>query len=201
MTEGLLILFYKNPELGKVKTRLAATMGDEAALAIYLHLAEHTRHITQQLAVDKVVYYARQIEPDDQWPAHVYGKCVQQGNDLGERLDHAVSKAFADGYRSVVVIGTDCLELNEQILQQAFLALNENDAVIGPAKDGGYYLLGVNHNISALFQNKDWSTETVFADTVKDFETLKIPFVTLPLLSDVDREEDLPGVLLARYKK
>ena len=170
-------------------------------MSIYLHLAEHTRHITQQLAVDKVVYYARQIEPDDQWPAQVYGKRVQQGNDLGERLDHAVSKAFADGYRSVVVIGTDCLELNEQILQQAFLALNENDAVIGPAKDGGYYLLGVNHHISALFQNKDWSTETVFADTVKDFETLKIPFVTLPLLSDVDREEDLPGVLLARYKK
>lgn len=201
MTEDLLILFYKNPELGKVKTRLAATLGDEAALAIYRILAEHTQHITKQFPTDKVLYYAQHIETDDQWPASVYAKRVQQGNDLGERLHHAVSNAFADGYKSVVVVGTDCLELNEQILRQAFLELKNNDAVIGPAKDGGYYLLGINRFIPALFQHKNWSTESVFADTIKDFEALKIPFSKLPVLRDVDREEDLPSALLAQFKK
>ncbi len=201
MTAGLLILFYKNPELGKVKTRLGATLGDEAALAIYSVLAEHTRQITRHLDVDKVVYYAQHIESSDQWPASVYAKRLQKGNNLGERLHHAMSNAFADGYRSVVVIGTDCLELDEATLRQAFLELKNNQAVIGPAKDGGYYLLGLNQYIPTLFQNKNWSTETVFADTVKDFETLNISFSRLPILRDVDREEDMPAAWLAQFKK
>ena len=201
MSKNLLILFYKNPELGKVKTRLAATLGEEAALAIYRLLAEHTLCITRPLPVDKVVYYASHIDPSDQWPAGHYAKRLQQGNDLGERLLEAMGNAFANGYGSVVVIGTDCLELDETILRQAFLALENNQAVIGPAKDGGYYLLGVKQFIPALFQNKDWSTATVFADTVKDLEARKIAFSILPVLRDVDREEDLPGALLAQFKK
>jgi uncharacterized protein len=193
MTEkNLLMLFVRNPELGKVKTRLAASVGPETALDIYLHLLRHTRDITQHLPCDKVVYYSDKIEQDDLWPNAQYRKKLQQANgDLGNKMEMAFEVAFAEGYTSVVIIGSDCPQLSSEIINQAFEELKTHEVVIGPALDGGYYLLGMKHLHPEFFHNKRWSTEHVFPDTLHDIERLHLSHTLLPYLSDIDRLEDL----------
>lgn len=192
-SNNLLLIFYRNPELGKVKTRLAATIGNEKALSIYLKLAEHTQNITEGLKADKLVFYSHTIEKQDQWPDEIYQKAVQSGNDLGERMLNAFKYGVESGYKHICIIGTDCLELNQDIIQNAFNALAQHDVVLGPAKDGGYYLLGMKKVYSDFFNNKQWSTQTVAHDTLLDVLQLKASVRLLPLLSDVDVEEDLRG--------
>lgn len=191
----LLIIFYKNPDPGKVKTRLASTIGDDKALVIYHKLATHTRAITENLALDKVVYYTDHIDTKDNWNNHSYQKALQQGHDLGERMHHAFVQGFRQGYNSICIIGTDCLEIDASILVQGFRALEKYHAVIGPALDGGYYLLGMNKLYSSVFTNKNWSTRTVATDTVNDFKRLNLSYFSLPPLRDIDTEEDLPPAL------
>lgn len=189
-----LIIFVKNPELGKVKTRLAATIGDEAALEVYLQLLEQTNRVTGVLPMEKVIYYSQRIDDYDLFQSHVYRKDVQEGDDLGDRMLNAFRKAFEDGHERVVIIGSDCYELTSEILLEAFSALDENDAVIGPAKDGGYYLLGMRSLHEAFFRNKKWSTENVILDTMLDIQQLSLSYHLLPTLSDVDHEEDLNSI-------
>ncbi|NBP71250.1 MAG: glycosyltransferase, partial [Cytophagia bacterium] len=183
---NLLLIFYRNPELGKVKTRLAATLGDEKALSVYLRLAEHTRKITQGLVADKLVFYSNAIVHKDLWDEAFYQKAEQAGENLGERMLHAFQYGFDQGYQRICIIGTDCLELNQEIIEKAFLGLSQHDAVLGPAKDGGYYLLGIKKPHTDFFQNKAWSTQTVTHDTLRDMLRLKLSVHLLPLLSDVD---------------
>jgi uncharacterized protein len=189
---SLLIIFYKNPELGKVKTRLASSIGDAKAFSIYLLLAEHTRKITEHLGVHKVVFYSDYIDLDDSWSQDVYQKRLQMGADLGERMENAFRLGFNEGYKSICIIGTDCLELTRNVIEDAFRKLLTHDIVIGPANDGGYYLLGMNYLCNKLFQNKQWSTSTVLADTVADTRMLGLTSWQLETLTDVDEEKDLP---------
>lgn len=192
MKDNLLIIFYRNPEIGKVKTRLAATVGDKKALATYLKLSAYTRDVALQTNCDRVIYYSNHVNTEDNWSNNSFSKQVQVGNDLGSRMCHAFEKAFQDGYAHVCIIGTDCLELTSETLSAAFDKLKTHDAVIGPARDGGYYLLGMNQLYPNLFLNKEWSTATVAARTIADFENLKLTYYQLQTLSDIDREEDLP---------
>lgn len=192
MKEKLLIIFYRNPELGKVKTRLAAAVGDEKALAIYLKLATHTREVALASDFDRVVYYSHHVDTEDNWQENSFHKKLQVGNDLGIRMYNAFENAFRDGYAHVCIIGTDCLELTSEILSAAFEQLKAHDAVIGPARDGGYYLLGMKQLHKDLFANKEWSTNTVAKRTIVDFQNLNLTYSQLPTLSDIDREEDLP---------
>ena len=192
MKEKLLIIFYRNPELGKVKTRLAAAVGDEKALAIYLKLATHTREVALASDFDRVVYYSHHVDTEDNWQENSFHKKLQVGNDLGIRMYNAFENAFRDGYAHVCIIGTDCLELTSEILSAAFEQLKAHDAVIGPARDGGYYLLGMKQLHKDLFANKEWSTDTVAERTIVDFQNLNLTYSQLPTLSDIDREEDLP---------
>lgn len=194
--KNLLIIFYKNPELGKVKTRLAASVGQEKALGIYLKLANHTRVISERILADRVVYYSNDIEQEDAWTSSLFKKEVQKGEDLGERMLHAFQESFQKGYEQVCIIGTDCLELNADILEQAFKNLTNHETVLGLAKDGGYYLLGMKRLYPQFFQDKRWSTSTVGHDTLLDILTLKLSYTLLPLLSDVDVEDDLKGALV-----
>lgn len=188
---SLLIIFYRNPELGKVKTRLAKAIGDERALAIYIKLSSYTRAVTEELTVTKVIYYSEFADTEDHWPNASYQKKVQQGTDLGEKMHNALASAFSDGYKSVCIIGTDCLELTSLMITNAFKQLTMHDAVIGPAVDGGYYLLGMNKLYSEVFKNKRWSTASVCADTILNFKNLKLRFSKLETLSDIDDENDL----------
>lgn len=201
MRKNLLIIFYRNPELGKVKTRLAATLGDANALAIYLKLVNHTKAITAELDVDKIVYYSHHVDREDNWQNNSYDKQLQVGETLGEKMANALKTNFERGYDAICVIGSDCFELTSAILQDAFVALKTHHGVLGPAKDGGYYLLGTRKFIPALFLNKTWSTATVAEDTINDFVKLGLAYHTLPLLTDVDREEDLPREMLTKLKR
>lgn len=190
--KNLLIIFYRNPELGKVKSRLAVTIGEERALAIYLLMAAHARTTALTIPVDKVVYYSRFIDTEDNWSNSDFQKRLQHGEDLGEKMKHAFEESFLVGYESVCIIGTDCLELTKDILKEAFESLKHQDAVIGPAADGGYYLLGMNRMIPELFGNKKWSTSTVCENTIEDLKLLQRNHHLLPVLHDVDSESDLP---------
>ncbi len=189
----LLLIFYRNPVIGGVKTRLAKTAGDEKALAVYVFMAAHTRNITQHLPVTKRVYYADFIDREDAWENSTYQKFLQQGDDLGEKMLNAFRDGYKDGYQSICIIGTDCLELNSTILESAFQALLIHDVVLGPAKDGGYYLLGMTKLQQELFQGKSWSTSSVANDTLADCTRLNLSYVLLPVLQDVDEESDLPA--------
>uniref|UniRef100_UPI0040565875 TIGR04282 family arsenosugar biosynthesis glycosyltransferase n=1 Tax=Roseivirga sp. TaxID=1964215 RepID=UPI0040565875 len=191
MTEELLIIFVKNPELGRVKTRLAATVGDEVALDIYKRLLDRTKQITSALPFDKTVFYDRILAGEDLWNSKGFTKDVQPEGDLGQRMSTAFQKSFEKGYKRICIIGSDCYELTTNILTDAFNALKSKNTVIGGAKDGGYYLVGMNQWLPEIFENKAWSTAEVYPSTIKDFIDLGKTFTELPKLNDIDREEDL----------
>lgn len=186
-----LIIFAKNPEAGKVKTRLAATLGNEEALAIYRQLLSHTVSVTEDLTVHKFVFYSSHIDQNDVWDSKKYYKEIQQGNDLGERMQHAVGSIFQKGYDKVVIIGTDCPGLSAEIIINAFAYLQSHNLAIGPAEDGGYYLLGMKKMHRELFDGILWSTSTVLSTTMKKATALQITYSLLPVLQDVDEEKDL----------
>jgi uncharacterized protein len=187
----LLLIFVKNPVPGKVKTRLARTIGETKALYVYNQLLDYTASITREVQADKAVFYSDFLDSKDIWPDEIYLKQVQQGHDLGQRMQQAFCWAFGQLYEQVVIIGSDCPQLTSAIIHQAFEALNTAEVAIGPAADGGYYLLGLKRNIPQLFTNKTWSSPTVFAATLADLQALRAPYTLLPVLQDIDRAEDL----------
>ncbi|WP_424495205.1 TIGR04282 family arsenosugar biosynthesis glycosyltransferase [Salinimicrobium sp. GXAS 041] len=185
---NLLLIFTRNPELGKVKKRLAAETGDKAALEIYKFLLKHTAEVTKNVSADKEVHFSEAIEKGDFWDES-YGKKLQKGNDLGERMKNAFQEGFEQGYNNIIIIGSDLYDLSSHDLEKAFAALENSDYVIGPAQDGGYYLLGMKSLNSTLFKNKAWSTASVFEETVRDIEAKKIH--VLEERNDIDHLEDL----------
>lgn len=185
-----LIIFARNPVPGKVKTRLAATMGHDKALSIYQLLLEHTVQITQQLPCDRYVFYADSILKNDIWSDDLYLKKNQEGKDLGQRMLHAFDTLFQQGYQKIIIIGTDCFELSFSILLDAFTALDEKEVVIGPSEDGGYYLLGMRQFFPFLFEEKAWSTDSVYSSTVQQLAIQNIRYEILPILNDIDTEDD-----------
>jgi uncharacterized protein len=189
MSRGL-IIFVKNPEPGKVKTRLARSIGDEAALVVYKRLLEHTREITSKVRAKRFVYYSSWIDGHDGWDQSKYEKQLQSGMDLGQRMANALSRVLQD-VGTAAIIGSDCFELTADIIDQAFAVLEHHDAVIGPARDGGYYLLGITQFHPELFAGKQWSTGTVYQDTVTDLSALGLSYAALPVLSDIDDIDDL----------
>lgn len=190
MDKKALIIFIRNPELGKVKTRLAATVGNEKALEIYKELLAHTKVITATVNADKFVFYFNEISEDDSWSAPGFTKKLQPGGDLGDKMKAAFGFLFQEKYNKVVIIGSDCFELTRTIIDNAFAALNKHDVVIGPASDGGYYLLGMRHFFHFVFEQKHWSTEQVFKETMEDLDIHNISYAVLEELTDVDTEED-----------
>ncbi len=194
MLKNALIIFVKNPEKGKVKTRLAKTIGDDRALEVYKQLLSHTRHVALNTDVDRLLFYNQSINEKDDWNSNSFKKFVQADGDLGNKMQYAFSTAFELGYESVTIIGSDCAQLTPKIINTAFQDLVEKDFVIGPALDGGYYLLGMNQLHEKVFSDKNWSTETVFSDTINDIESMNKSYSELQTLSDVDHEKDLDAL-------
>jgi len=186
-----LVIFVRNPISGKVKTRLAKDIGDERALEIYLQLLHHTLEITRSLSFRKFIYYADEVSDYDLWSVPGYTKRKQNGNDLGERMFNSFKELFDQGFTRIIIIGSDCLQLKTKTLEEAVSLLDSNTAVIGPASDGGYYLLGLNKLYPDLFTNKPWSTDQLFAKTIDDFINQGISYALLNLLSDIDDATDL----------
>ncbi|MDR9419835.1 TIGR04282 family arsenosugar biosynthesis glycosyltransferase [Gracilimonas sp.] len=191
MSDNKLIVFVKNPEQGKVKTRLAASIGDEEALSVYKKLLAHTAAIAQEVNCDREVWYSRFIPENDMWRDEHFNKKTQVGDNLGSRMSKAFEKTFqSEQYNKAIIIGSDCAELTAEIIQEAFNKLSSTDFVIGPAVDGGYYLLGMKTFRPKVFEEIEWSTGSVFESTVQKIKEMGASYAELEKLNDVDTIED-----------
>lgn len=190
MNNKHLIIFVKNKIAGKVKTRLAAGIGPEKAMEVYEQLLDHTHKATRCLTCDKIVYFSEKIENDSIWGDGNFQLSQQSGAELGQRMFNAFNTQFAQGAEKVIIVGSDTFEISEDILKAAFRALDKKDVVIGPARDGGYYLLGMKELQPELFHNKPWSTESVCSQTIEDLKRLNLSYSLLPVLNDIDYKED-----------
>ena len=188
------LFFVKYPEPGKVKTRLAATVGPAEAAAIYRRLVEA---VCISLPADSAVVVM--FEPPhqraliEQWLHEVLpgaSMSAQVPGDLGVRLENAFASAFSNGFEKVAAIGSDCIELDAQLFAETWRALDANDCVIGPTADGGYYLLALRAPAPLLFAGIDWSTSAVFAQTLERAHDGGLRVHVLPKLHDVDTEDD-----------
>ncbi|MDQ6608876.1 MAG: TIGR04282 family arsenosugar biosynthesis glycosyltransferase [Bacteroidota bacterium] len=188
-----LIIFIKNPAEGEVKTRLAATVGNHAALCIYNKLVTHTKTIASGVSADKYLFYSSHIDVNDEWNRAVFAKELQTGNHLGEKMRNAFDSLFNKGYKQVAIIGSDCPDLTTDLVEQAFKELVHSDIVIGPATDGGYYLLALKKLFPEIFENIAWSTNEVLKQTLTICNRINTTFHLLPVLSDVDVAEDIIG--------
>ena len=184
-----LIIFTRNPELGKCKTRLAKTIGDENALEVYKYLLNHTASISKDIKADRYVFYSENIKKEDLWESGIFRKKLQKGEDLGQKMLNAFAELLGMGYEKVVIIGSDLLDLDADLVNNAFAQLDFNDVVIGPATDGGYYLLGMKNMYVKLFENKDWGTDSVLKATLGDLQNSTVHL--LKKLNDIDIFEDL----------
>lgn len=184
------MIFIKNPIEGKVKTRLGKDIGHLRAVEIYKRLLEHTRTVALDTQSRRWLWYGDYVNNEDSWAEKDFDKKLQKGDSLGDRMNHAFEEAFDQGFERVVIIGSDCPEITEKTLSSAFEALDEYDVAIGPANDGGYYLLGMRKKVN-LFNNKSWSEESVFEDTISDIQSQKLSYKILEELTDLDTIEDL----------
>lgn len=186
----LLIIFIKNPEKGKVKTRLAETVGAEKALEIYHKLVDYTYSVVEPVDADKEIWFSRFIPDENGLGGGKFNKKLQEGKNLGERMSKAFQEAFEKDYEKVVIVGSDCAELTTDIIREAYKRLDDHDLVIGPAEDGGYYLLGMNRFQAQLFEGLPWSTDGVLSQTLAIADELSLKVHLLPELNDVDYEAD-----------
>lgn len=190
MTKKAIIVFVKNPEPGKVKTRLAKDIGDAPAVDVYRQLLRHTHDVLVPVASNRFIFYADYINRLDLWETNLFFKQLQHGNDLGERMQHAFSFLFELGYERVLFIGNDCPQLSTGHLNNAFDLLEKHDVCIGPVVDGGYYLLGLRVVHPTFFRNKTWSTDSVFKSTINDAAKAGLRVAVTEQLRDVDTLND-----------
>lgn len=191
------LVFVRAPERGRVKTRLAAALGDDAALRIYRRLAEHTLREAAALAGEGVRVRVHHTPADAgdavrAWLGDGPVYLPQAEGDLGRRMEDAFARAFAEGAERVVIVGSDLPDVSASLLRRALDALDAHPAVIGPARDGGYYLLGLTRPVDGIFDGIAWSTADVLAATLARFRAAGIDPVRLETLADVDEAEDLP---------
>ena len=191
----VLIIFVKNLELGNVKTRLANLIGDQNALIVYEALVDKTRETIEHLSVKKAIYYSNYIDEYDKFSNDKFSKRLQLGDDLGNRMQNTFQSVFNLGFKKAVIIGSDCWDLTPEIIEVAFEELDSHDFVLGPAVDGGYYLMGMKEMLSDVFNNKQWSTANVLVDTLIDIDNASKTKALLPTLNDVDYLSDLPAEL------
>lgn len=190
MSKNGLIIFQKNAVLGRVKTRLAASIGDQEAMEVYRWLTSHNQMIVRDLDAEKFLFFSDFIPDLETGSFHDYNFEVQAGSDLGERMGNAFAHLFSKGFQKVLIIGTDCPELTVGDLEKAFYALDSNDLVLGPARDGGYYLLGTNQFFPQLFTEIPWSTNKVLELTLGKADRLRLSYELLRVLSDIDTLKD-----------
>lgn len=195
MSRTTVLVFVRAPRRGEVKTRLAADVGPDAALQLYRRMAEHSVARAREVegATVRVHYTPADAGAEvAAWLGNEPEYRAQSVGDLGERMRSAVVAAFADGFGRVVIVGSDLPGLTTQILRAAFAELEAHDAVLGPARDGGYYLLGLRRMLPGIFREIPWSTDRVLALTLERLRERGIRPALLPVLGDVDTIEDLP---------
>ncbi len=188
-----LIVFTRYPEPGKTKTRLIPALGEVGAAKLQRQMTEYTLSLVE--AIPRLSTEVRFAGGDKQLMRDWLGSELmyqEQGEgELGVRMARSLSSAFQSHATQVIIIGTDCPSLNAEILTTAFHQLQQHDLVLGPALDGGYYLIGLQQFIPELFININWGTDQVLAQTVKIAQYLDLSVFYLSKLADIDRPEDL----------
>ena len=190
MNTNAFILFARKPELGKVKTRLAAEIGEDRALEIYKNLLAHARDVARATETADAKIFLTDTAGDIFWNG--FDVYQQSAGDLGQRMEAAFETVFAQGYEKVAIIGSDCPDLTAAEIEKAFYQLETTDVVLGSAIDGGYYLLALNTVQPALFSGIHWSTPEVAAETMAAAAKSGLQVQQLAAHSDIDVAADLP---------
>lgn len=200
MSEGGIIVFVRYPEPGKVKTRLARDLGDEAAAELYSAFVKDTLEGLRQAEARRMVFYDPDLPSPEgaeeavrEWLGPDEELFPQRGHDLGQRMEAAFRRAFALGLERVVIMGSDVPDFPGPLVGMAVDVLHRRDAVVGPAQDGGYYLIGFNRKayMPEIFENMPWGTDQVYARTVKLLLHAGLEMTRLPEWNDVDTVRDL----------
>lgn len=188
--DELLMIFVRNPVVGRVKSRLANGVGEKAALKIYIDLMTKIRDNTILLESERVVFFSDFISESDCWPNSQFSKHIQDGESIGERMSAAFRWAFDNEYKKVVLIGTDIYKLSHELIAESFHLLDSSDIILGPTFDGGYYLIGMKTMNTHVFENISWGGEHVFNQTIRVCNALKLKIKELAKLADIDEIED-----------
>ncbi|MBL0350310.1 MAG: TIGR04282 family arsenosugar biosynthesis glycosyltransferase [Elusimicrobia bacterium] len=200
-----LVVFLKAPVPGLVKTRLTPVLSPDEAAGFYRALARDTLDVVRDWAelsdghFPRVAYQSHARFPDLRWTGFAGSFFEQEGTTLGDRLDHAFRRVFEEGHQQAVALGTDAPEISVDRLTEAFRSLDRHDAVLGPARDGGYYLLGLRRPCPALFAEMPWSSDRVLAETIRRLDAARLSHERLDVLDDIDDPSDVSA--LARRMK
>lgn len=194
--KSILVIFAKNPVKGNVKTRLAASIGHDAALAVYKKLLDVTYQAVRPFDGEKCIFFADEIN-SKMW--NEFPKLMQRGDSLGERMQNAIQDCMSQGFEKMVIIGTDLPDLSPDLITRAFQVLDDQDVVLGPSVDGGYYLIGVNAMYPFLFENKSWSTDKLLEETIDSLNENHVSYGVLSEKNDIDTLDDLNNSSLEEY--
>jgi len=193
-----ILVFLKNPERGKVKSRLAGDLDRDLARSLYKNFVLDLLDTLKKGGHSfRICFYPPDAgEKLSDWLGKGYSYLPQNGKDLGERMKNAFLDAFSEGFFKALIIGSDIPDITNQIINEA-LESDDNDAVIGPSFDGGYYLIGFKHNtfLPGIFEGIEWGTNTVFEKTMEIFAKNRYKVHLLPKWHDVDRLEDLRALV------
>ena len=191
MSKEVLSIFVKNLIPGTVKTRLAKDLGIDVAIEIYKELVRITAEATNTLKIDKCVYYSEYIESNDQFDDAKYQKHIQEGKDLGQRMQNCFYDAFELNFDKIILIGSDTPDITDQIISQGFAELDKHDIIIGPAQDGGFYLIGMKEPHENLLNKRTYGHEEVLNELLNEIENRNLSVFKLPTLIDIDVKDDL----------
>lgn len=197
MTQNKLIVFTRFPHPGKIKTRLIFALGDKGAAALHKSMTAHTLRWVDSLSVKEncsveVRFEGGSVSQMKKWLGEKRHYVEQGGGDLGQRMNRAFLENFCNEYRHIVLVGTDCPQTTAFHAKEAFLSLKTHDMVIGPSKDGGYYLIGLRQIVPELFISMPWGTDKVFEKTMERAKQRNLCVRVLNELNDVDTPDDLP---------
>ena len=194
-----LIVFVRYPEAGKVKTRLAEGTSNVFAGSVYRLCAERIfSEISSLKNFNRYIFYSEEKDKKKiiEWTNNNFFYYHQVGDDLGERMFNAFEFVFNQQNRQAIIVGTDIPDLSKEIILGAIDSLDKNDLVIGPSYDGGYYLLGMKKVHSGLFEDIEWSSNSVFSSTVRKANALNLKIKELQMLRDIDTKNELDNWLL-----
>jgi len=193
--KNTLIILLKYPEAGKVKTRLAKDVGDQRAAEIYSEMSKTIiDNVSESNGYETVIFFTPPEKENEirNWLRNKQCSITPQtGETLGNKIVNAFARVFSSGSDKAVIIGTDCIDVSSQTITQAINSLENVDVVLGPAEDGGYYLLGLNRPVPEIFQEIEWSTDRVLHQTLERLKEMKLSYELLKTLKDIDTLEDL----------
>ena len=195
-----LVIFAKNPVEGQVKTRISNMIGTGKALQVYNYLFEQTLDAVSILPenIEVTIFFSDNFEDELYNSKRPFNQQIQSGKDLGERMSNAFLEEFKSFIGKVCLIGTDIKGLDNIIIEEAFDYLEENDIVLGPASDGGYYLIGMKQYYPEIFRDIEMGKSSVLKETIERIKLSELKFTLLPILSDVDEFEDIPEDIIRR---